>query len=957
MNTFDHNHLESKWQRYWKEESIYKVDIDHTKPKFYVLDMFPYPSGAGLHVGHPLGYFASDIFTRYKRMKGFNVLHPMGFDAFGLPAEEYALKTGIHPRVSTENNIERYIQQMSILGFSFDWDRMVKTCDPKYYKWTQWIFIQLFEHYYDTAENKAKPIAELVQQFEQSGNLHVSAATDQTEIFSGENWNSFHHDQKEEIIMNYRLAYRKTGFVNWCEELGTVLANDQVKDGVSERGGYPVVKKAMIQWNLRITAYAERLLDGLDKIDWSESLKAIQRNWIGRSEGASVCFEIEGHDLPLEIYTTRPDTIFGATFMVIAPEHPYVAEITSDQQQSAIQEYVAYAKGRSDIDRMADVKHVSGCFTGAFAIHPFTNNRIPIYISDYVLMDYGTGAIMAVPSDDERDMRFAKKYEIEMIDVVDKTDYPGATLQDKIGKIINSDFLNGLEVKEAITLACHKIEEKGIGKKAINYKMRDVNFSRQRYWGEPFPMVYDQNGHVEPVEDEGLPVTLPDTDDFQPTSGGKSPLARIDQWVSLPNGKTRDTDTMPAVAGSSWYFLRYMDPHNDNEFASQQALQYWQDVDLYIGGAEHAVAHLLYARFWHKFLFDLGLVPTREPFKKLINQGMIQGVIEFIFMAKEKNQNDQALFYSAKIADEEKYGELVKIPVPIEFVSDYGDDQSYLNARGIEQFMKWSPDFQSAIFHDDNGVSMSLQAIAEDIDLQAFHLTTHSEVGKMSKSKYNVINPDEIVEKYGADCFRMYEMFLGPLEHGKPWDTQGIDGVSKFLRKFWQLFFDETGKKVVNEKPATPEELKILHQAIQKVTEDLDRYSFNTCVSHFMIAVNELRKLKCHSRSILDPLCRLIAPFAPHMAEELWHQLGIEESVHLATYPVFEPQHVQEEEFEYPLCINGKKRSTLSVPIDMDKEELETMAKEHDGIQKWLEGKTIRKVIIVPKRMINLVVG
>ena len=572
-------------------------------------------------------------------------------------------------------------------------------------------------------------------------------------------------------------------------------------------------------------------------------------------------------------------------------------------------------------------------------------------------MDYGTGAIMAVPSDDERDMRFAEKYGIEMIDVVDKTDYPGASLQDKIGKIINSDFLNGLEVKDAITLACNKIEEKGIGKKAINYKMRDVNFSRQRYWGEPFPMVYSELGAVQPVSTENLPVTLPDTDDFQPTSGGKSPLARIKDWVNLPEGLTRDTDTMPAVAGSSWYFLRYMDPKNSEEFASQAALNYWQDVDLYIGGAEHAVAHLLYARFWHKFLYDIGLVPTKEPFRKLINQGMIQGVIEFIYMAKEKNSNGQAEFYSSKIADEEKHGELVKIPVPIEFVSDYGDDQSYLKASGIENFMKWSPDFKTAIFYGDDGMSMSLKAIAEDVNLDAFRLTTHSEVGKMSKSKYNVINPDEIVEKYGADCFRMYEMFLGPLEHGKPWDTQGIDGVSKFLRKFWQLFFDENGKNIVIDGEPTPEALKTLHQAIQKITEDLNRYSFNTCISHFMIAVNDLRKLKCHSQAILDPLCRLIAPFAPHLAEELWHQLGHSDSVHLSAYPVFEQKFVQEEAFEYPVCINGKKRSTLSVPIETSKEELEKMAIELEAIQKWLEGKSIRKVIIVPKRMINLVIG
>ncbi|MCL4113828.1 UNVERIFIED_CONTAM: hypothetical protein GTU68_041390 [Idotea baltica] len=798
MQEYNHLETEAKWRQYWKEHNIYKVEEDPSKPKFYVLDMFPYPSGAGLHVGHPLGYIASDIYARYKRLQGYNVLHPMGFDAFGLPAEQYALQTGIHPAVSTNENMQRYREQLSKLGFSFDWSREVVTCDPKYYKWTQWIFTLLFDHY---------------------------------------------------------IAYRKIGYVNWCEALGTVLANDQIKDGVSERGGYPVEKRAMTQWYLRITAYAERLLDDLEGIDWSEALKAMQNNWIGRSEGAAMHFAVKDHDELLEIYTTRPDTIFGATFMVLAPEHPMVEKITTAGQKGDVEQYVRYAKSRSELDRQSEVKTVTGANTGALAYNPFTKQNIPIWIADYVLMDYGTGAIMAVPSDDERDNRFAEKFGIEIIDVVDKSDYPGASLNDKVGRIINSGFITGMEVPDAIQAVIEKAEEMRIGTRQINYKMRDANFSRQRYWGEPFPITFDEEdiAHTLPLEE--LPLELPPSDDFKPTKHGESPLARLKVWVELPDGRKRETDTMPAVAGSSWYYLRYMDPNNDNAFASQDALNYWQDVDLYIGGAEHAVSHLMYARFWHKFFYDKGMVPTNEPFKKLINQGMIQD----------------------------------------------------------------------------------------------------SEVGKMSKSKYNVINPDEVVDRYGTDCFRMYEMFLGPLENSKPWDTQGIDGVYKFIKKLWRLFFDENGNlQVVDERPS-PEELKILHGTIKKVQDDIERYSFNTCISHFMVAVNELRGHTA-KREILEPLLVLLAPFAPHLTEELWHELGHKASIHLSSFPSFDASHMVDDEITYPISINGKKRGEFAFSADATPKEIEEKALDLEIVRKWTDGKTVRKVIVVPKRMVNIVV-
>ncbi|MBX2870465.1 MAG: leucine--tRNA ligase [Saprospiraceae bacterium] len=945
--------IEVKWRKYWEENGIYKVDNQSDKPKYYVLDMFPYPSGAGLHVGHPLGYIASDIYSRYKTLKGFNVLHPMGFDAFGLPAEEYALQTGIHPAVSTNENMARYREQLSNLGFSFDWSREVYTCDPKYYKWTQWIFTMLFDHYFDQSSNSAKPISELEAKFAAEGNAKIKAATAQETVFSAADWQGLSRKEQAEVLMNYRLAYRKIGYVNWCEELGTVLANDQVKDGVSERGGYPVIQKAMTQWYLRITAYADRLLYDLDDIDWSDALKTMQRNWIGRSEGASIHFEVVGSDEKIEVFTTRPDTIFGATYMVLAPEHDLVAKLTTAEQQQDVDNYLSYVNARSEIERMAE-KKVTGAFIGAYATNPFTNTEIPIWIGEYVLKDYGTGAIMAVPSDDERDKTFATKFDLPIIDVVDKSKYPGATLHDKVGVIINSGFMTGMEVPEAITAASAKVEELGIGKARVNYKMRDANFSRQRYWGEPFPVKYDSEDIAHMISVEDLPLELPDTDDFKPGKGGQSPLSRLQDWVNADEGFVRETDTMPAVAGSSWYYLRYMDPHNDEAFVSQDAVNYWESVDLYVGGSEHAVAHLMYARFWHKFLHDKGLLPTNEPFKKLINQGMIQGVIEFIFLEKG-SEGDQKRFVTAEMAAAESDKEFAKIPVHVDFVSNYGSPKSYLSKAGIGKFIEWRPEYKEAIFESASGTyqngSVSLQDGAEELVM-----TTLSEVGKMSKSKFNVINPDKVIDRYGTDCFRMYEMFLGPIEQSKPWDTKGIDGVSRFLRKFWGLFFDQQGNFQLSDAAPSKEELKSLHTAIKKVNEDIERFNFNTCISAFMVAANELSKLNCNKREILEPLVILLAPFGPHIAEELWHLAGKDGSVHHATYPVFDEAHLVEDSVTYPIAINGKTRAKAQFPADASREDLEKAAITGEGIQKYTEGKTIRKIIVVPGRMINIVV-
>ena len=948
--------IEKKWKKYWEDHGTYQVSIDQNRPKYYVLDMFPYPSGAGLHVGHPLGYIASDIYSRYKSLNGFNVLHPMGYDAFGLPAEQYAIQTGVHPAKSTAQNIARYREQLNNLGFSFDWDREVQTCDPGYYKWTQWIFLILFDHYYDLDQDKATPIQDLVAEFEQNGNAKVAAATSQEDPFSAEDWKAFSAKEKDEVLMNYRLAYRKKTFVNWCEALGTVLANDEVKDGVSERGGHPVVRKPMLQWSLRITAYAERLLNDLNDLEWSDSMKKMQANWIGRSEGAQLFFEIENSEHKIEIFTTRADTIFGATFMVLAPEHDFVKDLTTPEQQAEVDAYIAYANTRSERDRMTDVKEVTGCFLGSYAVNPFTKSRIPIYIGEYVLKDYGTGAIMAVPSDDDRDHAFAEKFGLEIIDVIDKSNYPGATRHDKLGVMINSFFLDGMEVPDAIEEMLKRIEDVGLGKRQINYKIRDAIYSRQRYWGEPFPICYDQDGvaHAMPLEE--LPLELPDTDDFKPSTGAQSPLGRITDWVNLPDGWTRETDTMPGFAGSSWYFLRYMDAKNDQAFASQEAVNYWQDVDLYIGGTEHAVGHLMYSRLWHKVLFDKGLVPKNEPFRRLVNQGMIQGVIESLYMEKG-TAADSIRFVDPTIADQEteQGKEFVKIPVLVDYVKDYGSESSHLDASGIERFREWRPEYASARFEGSTGVYQNGKFSPSTPDAN-FKINTFSEVGKMSKSKYNVINPDDVVERYGADCFRMYEMFLGPIEQSKPWDTKGIDGVYKFLRRFWNLFFQE-GKLIVTDEAADKAELKILHTVIKKVSEDIEKLSFNTCVAAFMVATNELTKKQCSKRAILEPMVRLLAPFAVHLCEELWQHLGGQGSVHHSTYPIFEAKHLVEDEIDYPVSINGKRRANALFPADASKEEIESAALALPAIIKWLEGKTVRKIIIVPKRMINIVVS
>ena len=933
---YESSEIEAKWKQYWAEHEVYKTSNDTSKPKYYVLDMFPYPSGAGLHVGHPLGYIASDIFARYKRLQGYNVLHPMGYDAFGLPAEQYAIQTGVHPAVSTNQNISFYRKQLDNLGFSFDWSRSVNTSDPKYYKWTQHIFLKLFAHYYNNEIDKAEPIENLVELFEKEGNKNVQAASSQETIFSADEWNGYSPKEQDDVLMNYRLAYRKVGFVNWCEELGTVLANDEVKDGVSERGGYPVVKKPMRQWALRITAYAERLLNGLEQVEFSEALKTQQRNWIGRSEGAQLFFDVHNSNEKIEVFTTRPDTIFGATFMVLAPEHDLVKEITTEAQRQEIEDYQAYANSRSERDRMADVKSITGAFTGAYAVNPFTGNRIPIWIADYVLIGYGTGAIMAVPSGDERDERFAKHFGLEIVQVVDQSAYEGAAIGDKVGTMINSGFLNGFPVTEAITKAIEEINAKNIGEGKINYRLRDANFSRQRYWGEPFPVKYDKDGVA--YAETNLPLELPTLDNFKPTKEGKAPLARAEEWVHQ-DGMTREIDTMPGFAGSSWYFLRYMDPNNDEAPFSAEAVNYWKEVDLYVGGAEHAVGHLMYSRFWHKFMFDLGMVPTREPYKKLVNQGMLQGVIEFLYMLKEK-QDGQSVFVSADQLSEYDGQEFAQIPVHIDFVTDYGKPESYLNEEGRKQFKAWRPDYAGAVF----------------VTNAKGQVVTHSEIGKISKRYFNVVNPDDVVAQYGTDCFRMYEMFLGPLEDSKPWDTKGITGVSKFLRKFWNLFYKD-GQWAISEEKATPDELKILHTAIKKVNQDIANFSFNTCIAHFMVVTNDLKKVNCNKREVLEPLVVLMAPFAPFITEELWQQLGHEGSVHAnGKYPEHNPAYLVQSTITYPVCVNGKKRATVTFAADATKDAIEQEALAVDEVQKWIDGKPIRKIIVVPKRMVNIVI-
>ncbi len=940
----------------WKAEKIYKVSNESGRPKYYVLDMFPYPSGSGLHVGHPLGYVASDIYARYKRLKGFNVLHPMGYDAFGLPAEQYAIQTGIHPAASTATNIERYRQQLDNLGFSFDWDREVRTCDPTYYKWTQWIFLQLFHHFYDKSLARPRPIEMLEAIFDQHGSSGVDAACGDVAEFSAVEWRAMTPKEKSDVLMNYRLAYRKESFVNWCEALGTVLANDEVKDGVSERGGHPVERKPMLQWSLRITAYAERLLQDLSEVDFSDAMKRTQANWIGRSEGAQMFFDIAGSDQKIEIFTTRPDTIFGATYMVLAPEHDLVPGLTSTAQREAVEAYLSYVRSRSERERMAEVKEVTGAFLGSYAINPFTQKEIPIWIGEYVLKDYGTGAIMAVPSDDDRDWAFASKFGLEIIDVIDKSKYPGATRQDKLGIMINSGYLDGMEVPDAIERTLQDIEKRGLGRRKVNYKLRDAIFSRQRYWGEPFPIVYDLDGVAWPLSEAELPLELPVQEDFQPSSGIKSPLARNEAWAVLPNGWTRETDTMPGFAGSSWYFLRYMDPENTDVFASREAVNYWQDVDLYVGGTEHAVGHLMYSRFWHKFLYDLGWVPTKEPYRRLINQGMIQGTIEHLYMQTGHSDGKVHLFCATIVHAKSAAGtSFTKVPIPIEFVKDYGAANSFLDEAGIRQLMDWRPEFHNAVLEGDGWVFQN-GTFTVDPATQIVRMYTVSEVGKMSKSRYNVINPDDVVAQYGADCFRMYEMFLGPIEQAKPWDTKGIDGVYKFLRRFWGLFFNKKGEFFVSEDAPSREEWKILHQAIKRVTDDIERFSFNTCVSAFMIATNELQRLGCNKRAVLREMILLLAPFAPFVTEELWRKLGGQGSVHLGVYPEYNPAYLEEDMIEYPVSVNGKRRASVEFPATSGQQELQEAVLKLEVVRKWIEGKQVQRVVVVPKRMINIVV-
>lgn len=925
---FDFRRIEEEYRKYWIENEVYTVTEDSTKPKYYVLDMFPYPSGAGLHVGHPLGYVASDIFSRYKRMKGFNVLHPMGFDAFGLPAEQYAIETGTHPQVTTDKAIATYKEQLAKIGFSYDWTREVKTCDPDYYKWTQWIFLQLFDSWYNKESNKAEKIETLLARFEKENRtVDVDGQPKQ--------WNSLTEDEKQMQLMHYRLAFQSYTEVNWCEALGCVLANDEVKDGKSERGGFPIERRKMKQWSLRITAYADRLLDGLENLEWSESMKEMQRNWIGRSEGALIDFKVKDREDFIKVFTTRADTIFGATFLVLSPEHELVEQLVTDEQKATIDEYVAYVKSRSDVERQQE-KKVTGAFTGAYALNPFNGTPIPIYIAEYVLAGYGTGAIMAVPADDERDKKFAEKFGLPVIEVIDKSMYPGATIEDKLGKMINSEFLNGMEVKDAIAKMLDEVESRNIGARKVNYKLRDASFSRQRYWGEPIPVRYKVVGEPDsPLKGESddipyalsaseLPLVLPEVDSFKPSGDGRSPLANNAEWVA----KNYETDTMPGYAGSSWYFLRYMDPKNKEAFAAKDKLDYWQNVDLYLGGNEHAVGHLLYARLWTKVLYDLGYVPFDEPFKKLVNQGMIQGVSNFLSRIENENK-----FVSSRLVDGYLHDgvKVDSVRTNIEFV----DSKDELD---VDAFIKWRPEYKDFEFERTNGT---------------FHVM--SVVEKMSKSKYNVVNPDDVIATYGADCFRMFEMFLGPIEQSKPWDDKGISGVSSFLRKFWRLFYSETAWKVTDETP-TDKELKVLHKTIKKINEDVEKMSFNTSVSQFMIAVNELQDLKCSKRAILEPLVLCLAPFAPFITEELWKALGNNGSVHQAAFPALEEKYLVESEFEYPVSINGKTRASIALPADISQEDALAKVMEIEMVQKWMEGKPVKKFVFVKGRIVNIVV-
>ena len=919
---YDFRKIEKEWQKKWQDNHAYQVSNTSEKPKYYVLDMFPYPSGAGLHVGHPLGYIASDIFSRFKRLKGFNVLHPMGYDAFGLPAEQYAIEHGVHPAISTDKNIQTFRKQLDNIGFCFDWDREVRTCQPNYYKWTQWIFLQLFNSFFNKTTQKATPITVLVASFEKEGNVQYpfpAAVNYEPKSFSATDWASYDFKQQQEILMHYRLAFCGYGEVNWCEALGTVLANDEVVNGVSERGGHPVVKKKLRQWYLRITEYADRLLEGLDRVDFSESMKEMQSNWIGKSYGAEIDFAIAGApaDLLLKVYTTRPDTLFGVDFMVVAPEHDIISQITTNEQKEAVADYCAYVKSRSERERQAE-KKISGCFTGAYAINPFNGVKIPIWISEYVLAGYGTGAIMAVPCGDDRDFKFAQYFNIPITNILGDA-FDGTEANSTKDAILhNSDFLNGVIMRDAIAIVNDKLTAMGIGQAKVNYRMRDAAFSRQRYWGEPFPVQW-KNGTAIALDETALPLLLPEVETYSPGPEGEGPLANIPAWVA----QELETNTMPGYAGSSWYFLRYMDPHNTNSFCDRKVSDYWNQVDLYIGGTEHAVGHLLYSRMWTKALYDLGFIGFDEPFKKLLNQGMIQGASRFVYRLKGSNE-----FISLGLIKD--FDTVDKLHVDVNIVDGVELD--------TQAFTKWKPDFAAATFVLENGKYIC-----------------GSEVEKMSKSKFNTVNPDELVQKYGADTFRMYEMFLGPVEQSKPWDTKGIEGVHRFIKKLWRLFYDEQKGKVWNNDAPTPEELKILHKTIKKSQDDTERFSFNTAVSGFMICVNELADLKCNKRAVLEPLLILLTPYAPHVSEALWSELGNTSSILDAAYPVYDAQYTTESAKEYPVSINGRVRTNINISMDATADQVQEIILSNELVQKWMEGKPLKKFIFVKGKMINVV--
>ena len=917
---YNYKEIEQRWQQYWREHNTYKTEIDASRPKFYVLDMFPYPSGAGLHVGHPLGYIASDIYSRFKRLQGFNVLHPMGYDSYGLPAEQYAIQTGQHPEVTTINNINRYREQLDKIGFCYDWSREIRTCDPKYYKWTQWAFIKMFKSYYDTKLDKAQPIENLVAYFNEHGNIDAPAHTNGCDDFTAAQWNAMTEVEKNDILMNYRIAYLGNTMVNWCPKLGTVLANDEVSEGVSIRGGYPVEQKVMYQWCLRVSAYAGRLLRDLETIDWTDSIKETQRNWIGYSEGAEMLFKIAGSDIDLKIFTTRADTIFGVTFMVLAPESEYVDLVVTEEQKADVDAYIDEVKHKTERERMIE-KKVSGVFSGSYAVNPVTGKEIPVYISDYVLAGYGTGAIMAVPAHDSRDYAFAKHFDLPIIPLIEGADVSEESFDAKEGKMMNSSNerlqLNGLDVKEAIAKTKLYIKEAGIGKVKVNYRLRDAIFSRQRYWGEPFPVYFDDNKQPHTIDESQLPLELPEVDKFLPTESGEPPLGRAKNWCTA-DGHPYELCTMPGFAGSSAYYLRYMDPHNDEALVSREADEYWRNVDLYVGGTEHATGHLIYSRFWNKFLYDYGYVCEPEPFKKLINQGMIQGRSNFVYRIKDTNT-----FVSLNL---KKDYDVTPIHVDVNIVSN--------DVLDIDKFRAWRPEFHDAEFILENGKYVCGYAIE-----------------KMSKSMFNVVNPDDIVERYGADTLRLYEMFLGPIEQSKPWDTNGIDGVNRFLKKLWGLFYKGDDCVITDEKPSA-EALKSLHKLIKKVTFDIEHFSYNTSVSAFMICINELSAMKCTSREIYNDLVVVLAPFAPHIAEELWHKLGNDTTVCDAKWPEFNEAYLVEQSVKF----NGKPRFNIEVATGTDKAEVERLALTNEAAAKWLDGKTPKKVIVVPNKIVNVVI-